>query len=189
MHNTIDPHRITNFSRTESSLQCFLIYAICVAGKSSKQTAAKLNGWWVLKTANPFLWISNFTTQDLREELEDIKIGQYTRIAKALHAVANAFAYRSLKTATLDELENVAGIASKTSRFFLLHSRPNQRLAVLDTHLLAYLRENGICNTPKATPSKKKYLEIEKDWLDHCDKLGKSPADFDLEIWSSRSKS
>jgi hypothetical protein len=43
-------------------------------------------------------------------------------------------------------------------------------------------------DVPKSTPPKGRYALIEKDFLTECDKAGKTPADFDLEIWKSYSQ-
>lgn len=76
----------------------------------------------------------------------------------------------------------------KTSRFFLVHSRPNVRVAVLDTHILQWMKDEGY-DVPRQTPTnKKKYREIEDKFLAECDKRGVSPAQLDLEIWKSRNK-
>ena len=39
----IDPKNITNYNRTRVELEEFLLFAICVAGKSSSQIAPKIN--------------------------------------------------------------------------------------------------------------------------------------------------
>jgi thermostable 8-oxoguanine DNA glycosylase len=92
-----------------------------------------------------------------------------------------------LKSVTIEELESVHGISSKTSRFFLLHSRPNQRIVVLDTHLLAHMREDLGIVAPKATPDRKKYLELEQKLLEVIDESGKTFAEYDLDVWKKRS--
>ena len=82
----------------------------------------------------------------------------------------------------MEDLEAIPGIGPKTSRFFLLHTRPNQEIAVLDTWILKYLKNAGY-NAPKATPSGKKYLELEKNFLFEARKNNMKPADFDIYIW------
>jgi len=95
----------------------------------------------------------------------------------------------NLRTCTPQELEQIHGIGFKTSRFFIVHSRPSQKYAILDTHILSYLREKGYDNIPKITPgSTKKYNEIEMIFLKELDKENKSAAQFDLEIWNERSR-
>jgi endonuclease III len=85
---------------------------------------------------------------------------------------------------TIEELESVYGVGSKTARFFVLHSRPDANVACLDTHILKWLNEKGY-NVPKSTPSKKKYSEIEKLFLQEAIIHQMTPADLHLTIWKS----
>lgn len=184
----IDPKNITKFDRTLPELERFLIFCICVAGRNSQMVAGKLNKWWVMNATSPTLTLLSFTHDEIIEELQGIKMGQYTRISNALYSVSARVDGPFLRGCQVEDLTSIAGIGPKTARFFLLHSRPNQNLAVLDTHILRYMRENGIADTPKSTPSGKRYLELEKIWLDHCAKCGKTSAQLDLEVWSARAK-
>jgi thermostable 8-oxoguanine DNA glycosylase len=186
----ITPTNITNYNRTQSELEEFLMFAILVAGKTAKTQAEKLNQFLSNSKfigVKPFKWMrySFDVSGHLTEQLKRHKLGQYNRIEKAFRGILQ-FEGR-LDTVTLEELESVDGIGPKTARFFLLHSRPNQKIAVLDTHILKFLSEKGY-NVPKATPSKKKYGQIEKDFLTECEKAGKDVAEMDLEIWKSYSK-
>ena len=120
------------------------------------------------------------------DNLKAHKLGQYKRLEKAFRGIL--VFKNKLDKVSAEDLECIDGIGPKTSRFFLLHSRPNLRVAVLDTHILKFLNEKGY-KVPKATPSdKKKYRKIELDFLSECDKAGKNVADMDLEIWKSYSK-
>jgi len=74
----------------------------------------------------------------------------------------------------------------KTSRCFILHSRKDSRYAGLDTHILKFLKGYGF-KVPKATPAKKKYLELEQQFLYIADSQNKSPAELDLEVWNAYS--
>jgi thermostable 8-oxoguanine DNA glycosylase len=94
-----------------------------------------------------------------------------------------------LKNITPYDLEEVKGIGYKTSRFFVLHSQPYQRYVVLDTHLLAHMRDDLGILAPKSTPSsKKKYLELEEKLMRIIDNSGKTFAEYDLDIWRKKSK-
>jgi len=186
----IDPKNITNFNRTEAELQEFLLFCIVVAGKNSHQQAVKLDqflnmgGMGHLTPFQRILRVDSYGL--LTAELMKVKMGQYTRIANAFREVAKL---SSLSTVALDDLEKVKGIGSKTSRFFVMHSRPNQRVAVLDTHILKWLGTQLFISVPKATPSdKKKYQWLEYCFLKLADLKGKTPAELDLEIWSSMAK-
>jgi thermostable 8-oxoguanine DNA glycosylase len=118
----------------------------------------------------------------LEIHMKQFKLGQYKRIG---HAFTEILKFKGrLKTVTVEELESVKGIGSKTARFFVLHSRPNQRVAVLDTHILKYLKNMGH-NVPKATPAKNKYKVIEELFIKIADGLQMSIADLDLHIWKT----
>jgi endonuclease III len=112
------------------------------------------------------------------------KVGQYGRIERALRESLNL----DLRTASVAELMNVFGVGAKSSRFFVLHSRANCDCAVLDVHILRWMRKRGI-QTPEQTPSGKKYLELERVFLALA--RGEFPnvpiAQVDLLIWATES--
>jgi thermostable 8-oxoguanine DNA glycosylase len=69
-----------------------------------------------------------------------------------------------------------------------MYSRPDQRYAALDTHILKWLRSRGH-DVPKSTPSsKKKYKEIEQLFLFIADDLGVDPSVLDSFIWQKYSR-
>lgn len=190
----ITPTNITNHNRTQSELEEFLLFAILVAGKTAKTQAEKLNQFLSLKSkvglpsdTTPFQYLQFLCNlQDMKTPMMVCKLGQYNRIEKAFRGILQF--HGRLDKVTLEELESVGGIGPKTSRFFLLHSRPNQQLAVLDTHILKFLNEQGF-QAPKATPSdKKKYRQLEEDFLYLCRIEKKDPAEMDLEVWKKYSK-
>ena len=125
-------------------------------------------------------------THSLRWALQEVKAGQYDRLEKCFRQLLGL--RDKLKTCTIDDLESISGIGNKTSRFFLTHSRPKQQLAILDTHMLHYLRDMGYDNVPKSTPTGKKYRMWELIVLDKAMSHGMTPADFDLMIWKKYSK-
>lgn len=183
----IDPQNITNFNRTYAELEEFLIFAICVAGKKATQMAPKV-AKLCFATEFPAGVFDHFRVMDragkLRWWLEVNKIGNYNIKEPCIREVIK----HDVRTVDVATLVSIKGIGPKTARFFILHSRPLQRLACLDTHILGWLRDQGYENVPKQSPSNPKvYDKWEKIFLDECDKRGKLPADFDLEIWRERS--
>jgi thermostable 8-oxoguanine DNA glycosylase len=90
----------------------------------------------------------------------------------------------NLATCTPQELEAITGIGEKTSRFFILHTRKNARVAAIDTHMLKYLRAVGVGDVPDKSPKGATYLRLEKQFIELADKSGMSIADFDLMIWN-----
>jgi endonuclease III len=188
----INPKKITDFNRTKADLELFAIFAVCVAGKKSQQTADKVNEHFrdvqtPTKQLTPFETIKSLIGANIfGGYLQHARFGQYKRIYRALRDLAESGL--DLKTCSVEDLEAIHGIGPKTSRFIIMHSRPNQRLATLDTHILRWMRDQGI-NTPKATPqSKKLYKELEDKFLTLCDKCAILPSQLDLKIWKQYSK-
>ena len=188
----INPKKITDFNRTKADLELFAVFAVCVAGKGSQQTADKVNEHFrdvqtPTKQLTPFETIKSLIGANIfGGYLQHARFGQYKRIYRALRDLAESSI--DLKTCTVEDLEAIHGIGPKTSRFIIMHSRPNQRLATLDTHILRWMRDQGI-ETPKATPqSKKLYKELEDKFLTLCDKCAILPSQLDLKIWKKYSK-
>jgi len=184
----ITPTTITNYNRTEVELEEFLMFAILVAGKGAEQQARKLDEFlkrcMYPQIGKPFAHIEYLAKNNWLElQMKEFKLGQYKRIG---HAFKEILKFKGkLKTVTIEELESISGIGSKTARFFILHSRPDANVAVLDTHILKWMNEQGYKNIPKATPPKKKYAEIEKLFLQEAIRHQMTPADLDLTIWKS----
>jgi len=183
----ITPTTITNFNRTEEELEEFLMFAILVAGKGAEQQAKKLDAFLTLSLHKhhnkPFAHIKHLVSMGWLEiHMKQFKLGQYNRIG---HAFKEILKFKGkLKKVTIEQLESIKGIGSKTARFFILHSRPDANVAVLDTHILKWMSEKGY-KVPKATPAKKKYAEIEKLFLTEAINHQMTPADLDLTIWKS----
>ena len=195
----INPKKITDFNRSQADLELFAVFAVCVAGKKAQQTADKVNehfrdvatvsgkDWSKAKQLTPFETIKSLVKiRIFGGFLQTAKFGQYKRIYRALRDLAESGI--DLKTCTVEDLEAIHGIGPKTSRFIIMHSRPKQRLATLDTHILRWMRDQGI-ETPKATPqSRKLYQKLEQKFLTLCDKCGMIPSQLDLKIWKQYSK-
>jgi thermostable 8-oxoguanine DNA glycosylase len=186
----VKPTEVTNFERSERELEIFLLYCILVAGKSAEQTAAKLTKLLAQapEGVSIFTWLNE--SHDLHNLLVANRIGQYGRIERAISGVAflACCASHSLRTITVSSLEAVPGIGPKTARFFKLHTDPTFEGAVLDVHVLAWLREHHV-DAPKATPSGAKYLALESIFLGMSAAYfpGLTPAERDLFIWTQQS--
>ena len=182
----ITPTTITNFNRTETELEEFLMFAILVAGKGAEQQAIKLDAFlkpYIRVGSTPFEGLQHLIDiGSIKTHMMNHKLGQYNRIGNAFKGILQFKG--NLKNVTIEELESISGIGSKTARFFILHSRPDAKVAVLDTHILKWMSEKGY-KVPKATPPKKKYSEIEKLFLQEAINHQMTPADLDLTIWKS----
>jgi thermostable 8-oxoguanine DNA glycosylase len=85
-------------------------------------------------------------------------------------------------------LEKIPGVGMKSSRFFLLHSDAfyKDKIAILDTHILKFIKENIDDRAPKSTPAIPLTYRLWEDmFLSWCRQNDKNVAEFDLEVWKS----
>lgn len=186
MNYYLDATKITNFNCTDDELECRILFWILAAGKNGVTSAVCLGNllnYLAIKHSNvssPFKLLS-YKPEDLPNLLKAHGIGCYRNKAKTIKQLIESDI--NLRTCTVDDLEVIHGIGPKTSRCFIIHSRANQRYAGLDTHILKFMRDQGF-KTPKSTPNKKQYKEIERQFIFLADKANKSIAEFDLAIWN-----
>ena len=178
----IDPTKITNFDRTDAELQAFWIFGCVVAGKNSDYAAHVLSRLLHKRETTPFEYFRSLGEVGIRNALVAARSGNYTRITRFIMESLEL----DLRTATQDQLMKVFGIGPKTTSFFLLHTRPNIEVAVLDVHILKYLADKGVINCPQqTTTSIKKYNELQSRFLYLAKKdfPFMSIADIDLMLW------
>lgn len=192
---TVDPYNITKFDRTKSELECFLLFCIVVAGKTAYIQARKLDEFltsvnkrlMLPEHINPFQSLKSAEQHGiLMEEIQKAKLGQYKKIYAGFKYISEC--NYDLKRMTPDILELIPGVGMKTSRFFLLHSDINykDKIAILDTHILKFIKENIDERAPKSTPTSSiKYIFWETRFLFWCAMNNKNVANFDLEVWKS----
>lgn len=193
----INPSQITNFNRTTEELEEFLLFTVMVHGKKADVQAKKLNLFLeylsnITHVSSPFRMVDiamNWQEDDAEESLlmtalKKFGLGQYARLCQA---IGDMIQIPDLRSVTAEELEKCFAIGPKTARFFIVHSRPNQFHAILDTHVLRWLRIQGV-NTPKNTPQGKDYKTLEDIFLKFVQLSGKSVAEFDLGIWKEFSQ-
>ena len=175
----------------------FVLFAICVAGKSAKQTQGKIRDLMTGYVApRGYVYIPNMEFgafhlikkmilhNDLTRELKRVKIGQYTRIEKAFREVIKLDVTKDL---TVEKLEAIPGIGPKTARFIVLYTDPNAQCVPLDTHILKYLAKHYPgAKVPKGTPpAGRKYRELELLFQESAKAQGKSVRQLDTEVWQS----
>lgn len=191
----IDPYNITNFNRTEEELQLFLLFCIVVAGKTAYIQAEKLEQFlgsvnerlMMPENVKPFQTLISADHHGiLMQEIQEAKLGQYKKIYSAFKYISEN--KLDLTRMTPELLELIPGVGMKSSRFFLLHSDINWQkyIAILDTHILKFIKENIDNRAPKSTPTiKVTYKYWEDVFLHWCEQNNKNVADFDLEVWKS----
>jgi hypothetical protein len=190
----INPTKITNYNLTHAELEAHILFWVFAAGHNAMSTARGLNKLLVeAKEAakptyegdSPFGWLS--ISQDKRLYLLSRSgLGCWRIKSRTVSELLNS--NLNLHICSVTDLEKIHGIGKKTSRCFILHSRKDVNdIACLDTHVLKYMKAHGI-KVPKSTPSGKKYLELEKEFLKLAKKSNKTLAELDLAIWNRYSK-
>ena len=187
----IDPKKVTDYNRNETQLQEFLLYCVCVAGKKSEIETRKLDKF--LSGASPFKLIKKLLKSSsvifmdgLMEHLSKNKIAPYKQRWNSFKDIVTLLP-ENLSKVTLDELQQVRGISTKTSRFFLTHSREDFDEPVLDTHILRFLKDIGH-DVPSSTPQNPNvYQKVASLFKKEADRVDMSVTDFDLQIWTQYS--
>lgn len=182
----IDPYNITNFSRTDEELEELLIFCIAVAGKTARIIAKSINDFLFNSeesTNSPFKTVElMITSGTLVHNLRRARTGKYGLLEKSLNYLINNPI--NLRTCSTIDLEKVPGIGFKTSRFFIVHSRPDQNLAVIDTHITKWLSDIGY-NFPGGPA--KEYEKMEKAFIAESRARNMTISEIDLKIWRAYS--
>lgn len=182
MNFLLDPTKITNFNLSYPELELHILWWILAAGKNGITSAKCLNNLLTNnKGSSPFEIIKNI--DDLPQEMKKFGIGCFNIKSKTFKELIAA--KLDLMNCSLNDLLAIKGIGNKTARCFLTHSKTNQRFACLDTHVKKYLFDIGV-PVPK-TLTNKKYQEIEKTFIAIADKMNRSIAELDLDIWNAYS--
>jgi len=167
-------------------LERHIIYSIIVAGKKAK-FAEGVMGRLIDDTTSPFDQIRSLISNNtLEDKLREARSGSYTKLVKSFTALVNSSI--DLKTCTPQDLEMIHGIGLKTSRYFIMKTRPGANYAALDVHILRWLREQGY-HAPMSTPSGRDYYRLEKIFLQETEKRGLTPTELDRIIWTQYNKS
>jgi thermostable 8-oxoguanine DNA glycosylase len=185
----IDPNNIINLNRNTAEKEELLLFLVCVAGKKATTVARQLQEFLKPMSQNdtPFSYVRTFGSQEaLREYLEKKKLfGCYTSRSKAFWQLVHLDA--DLDTISLENLLRVHGIGLKSASCYLLWTQEDVRVAGLDTHVLAELRDLGY-DAPRSTPGNlKEYDKWQEVVLKLVDQSGLSPAEWDLQLWKRRS--
>ena len=193
---TVNPTDITDFNRDTNQLEAFWLFCMFVAGKNSDYASRCLSKL-IVKSHKAFASRNNAEEQGIFNYFKSIgetgihnalganKVGQYTRLTKGVMQSLDL----DFSTCSLDDLLKIHGVGNKTARFFLLHTRIGCEYAVLDTHILAWMRNRGE-EVPKSTPTNSKvYRELEKRfrYLSRLAYPFLTDSQIDLLIWSEQS--
>ncbi len=178
----IDPSDVIKFDRTDAELEEWWLFSTIVAGKTAVVQARLLDRFLgSLSGSTPFDKIQQaIDTGMLQSKMEQARMGQYGRLFRCFVESMKL----DLRNDPVEAFEFIHGVGPKTARMFIMHSRPNQRLAALDTHILKHLKVHGHA-VPDTTPTGKRYRELELAFLKLADDVGMSPSEYDLMVWKS----
>jgi len=181
----IDPENVINYHRTDSELELWWMFSCVVAGKTARTQARLLEAFLKkLPGESPFDKLRTIGEEKLREALIESRLGQYNRLARTFWESLSL----DLRNCSVSDLETIHGVGPKTARMFIMMSRPDQRLAALDTHVLKHLRAQGI-EAPKTTPpAGTRYRDLEDAFIALADEAGMAVADYDLQVWKEYAK-
>lgn len=166
----VSPERLTNFNRTQSELEQLLIFSVAVAGKTAKTTARAIERFFDgcnLELARPtdflYVWFCE-SDEVVLNRLKEAHTGNYNRLLKFLKQLVENTPL--LENLTVEALRRFHGISHKTAKMIVLHSKPGERHAVIDTHVLKFLRDVvGVKGLPASTPQSLKRYEMLEDTL------------------------
>jgi hypothetical protein len=183
---------------SSNELHYRLFYSVIVAGKTAKFAEVKTKllfsdaqvgecGWPnVLKFLTDKKSEGTLAIQSL---LHSCRVGNYKKITRMIDELLAT--QIDLRNCTPSELEKIHGIGLKTSRFFIMWTRPAEEtnaLAALDVHILRYMREVMGENAPKQTPTNPKVYEyLERKFVQRASELGMSSRQLDELIWTTYS--
>ena len=82
-------------------------------------------------------------------------------------------------------VNNVKGLSYKESTHFLRNIGKNDKLAILDRHILRYLKHHRVIRSLPKTLTRKRYLKIENQFSEFSDSVGILVDELDLLFWSN----
>jgi N-glycosylase/DNA lyase len=187
-------NRLKEFKQVlnESDERIFAELAFCICTPQSKATLA----WNAITTLMKNNLLRNGDEEQIRESLKKIRFyekkagyivearefftkNEKLNIKEKIRSFDDAYKLRSWL------VENVKGLGMKEASHFLRNVGFND-FAILDRHILKSLREYGVIKIVPKVLTKKLYLEIEEELKDFARKLGISPQELDLLLWSEK---
>jgi endonuclease III len=174
-------------------LQSRIIYCAIVAGKSAKVADESTERLWKLLELDPEGGRTPFSAirclgsaEALEGLLRQAKTGNYRRLAQCFWRLSQSDI--DLTSCSPEALEEFPGIGRKTSRFFILWTRPGADYAALDTHILQWMKREGYEVTNRTPKTAGSYYRLERAFVAEARRRGMTPRELDWEIWSRSSK-
>jgi N-glycosylase/DNA lyase len=118
-----------------------------------------------------------------------VGIGKYRQAAERIYGEHGSIRGFIEKTHDVRETRRrlaseVSGLGPKQASLFLRNIGYNSDIAVLDVHVLTYMRWTGLTDTSaKSVSTVGKYEKLENAFIEHSYSLGYTPDRFDLAVW------
>lgn len=184
----IDYNNITGPKKSVEDLLLFLLWCTVTPGKKSETITPAFNSIFTSVKPSDLL---NRDGRSITAALRNASIGQYKRLSACWRTISQYKPYGQFYKVDRDELTKIPGIGPKTASFFVLHSRPHSDIAVLDVHILRYLkRKFPKYPVPEQTPQDlDEYKRLEAMFLGLSCQANKMASEFDTELWQKHSTS
>lgn len=198
--SAVDPANIPD-RMSRDQLQWWILFTIAVAGKTAKQIEKKMRD---LLDSNPHMWgpqatpftkIQSFIALGrLGRQLRRVKLGKYALLNRGFRAAINLdldLLERADFPHALDLLTTIPGLGPKGARMILMYAFPHHanQWVVLDTHILRWLRLQGVEGVPHSTPPEgRTYKRLERVFKKMADDRKATTRQLDTMIWTAYSR-
>lgn len=175
----------------DATLMWFAVFGLTVAGHKAKTTMGCIAKFVAfgpkLESESPYEYILRLDRERrLEAAVRASGFGNFRKNTLGLRDLANR-GVEAIREGTFHSLRTIHGVSFKTAAFILAYTR-GAKVAVLDTHILQWLRSLGH-DVPRATPqSRASYERISSIFFKEAEARGTTPAALDLQIWKERSK-
>jgi hypothetical protein len=187
----IEIDRLTDFNRTDAQLEELFVFAVVSGGRPTRTVSRQLEELLALlarehdKGLAPFALLNMNTESFIGGAIKQVGVGCYGQKAQAVAQAAGRWAagLLDLRACSVEQLETIKWVGARTCRFFILHTRPGARVAIIDDHVLKHLRERGVPDVTVAPPGKgKHYARLEEAFLKLADEEGVSPVEYEMLV-------
>lgn len=206
--SAVDPANIPD-KMSRDQLEWWILFTIAVAGKTAKQIEKKMLAFMsethyqkvpgvagaFSKNETPFERVYEaIECGKLGYYLRKVKLGKYALLNKGFRAAINLdldLLERADFPHALDLLTAIPGLGPKGARMILMYAFQHHanQWVVLDTHILRWLREQGVKDVPKSTPPEgRTYKRLEREFKVFADARNLTTRQLDTEIWTAYSR-
>ncbi|MFN4226812.1 MAG: N-glycosylase/DNA lyase [Candidatus Ratteibacteria bacterium] len=180
--------KLKEFKKNKNDEEIFAELCFCLLTPQSKAEIC----WQSIEILKNQNLLFSGTEKQIIEKLKKVRFNK--KKAKYIIQARKKFFQENLKdyiknTKDIDILrkfliKNIKGFGMKEASHFLRNIGLGDNIAILDRHILKNLKiYNVIKEIPKSL-SYKRYIEIEKKFIEFAKEIGIKPAELDLLLWA-----